>query len=270
MDQVEWLKIVNKITDEMRAHTRAFVSPISTSNDKNVRLTGSGTFVRAHGKRILLSCEHVTRNRPVEFQLFGCETVFRMPHVDEERYPTDLAFGLVPDEVWCESERVRSVPYSWFADHHAPSDPAEPMFVRGYAGENSTYGFGILESNGTGYCTQVKPIHAVDRRRFEVHWVPDQMQYTTGTDEESRKAVEPIIPRGLSGSLVWNTRYVEVSRAGVKWTPDHAVITGLADRWDPDAKTLLVHRVELVRSWLDAKLNRPICSRLQRWLSSGN
>ena len=58
---------------------------------------------------------------------------------------------------------------------------------------------------------------------------------------------------GFSGSLVWNTRYLEVTRQNLEWSPEDAVVTGLLRRWDQETKTLLVWRVEHLRMWLDAK-----------------
>jgi len=57
-------------------------------------------------------------------------------------------------------------------------------------------------------------------------------------------------PAGLSGSLVWNTRYCEANRNGAVWNPEDAVVTGLLRRWDTETKTLLVLRVEQLREWL--------------------
>lgn len=256
MDAQEWLNTVDRVTEDMRFHTRPFASPISTSDEETVRLTGSGNFVETKGERALLSCEHVTRHKPVEYRLFGQDTVYRLLRLIEEEPPVDLAVGFVPKEVWEQNTSAKAIPYARFAQRHAPSATEELMFLRGYAGENSAYGFGILASNGTGYCTQVKPIDPIDNRRFEIHWDPEQVCYTSAASAEDRKAVRAVDPHGLSGSLVWNTRFLEVSTSGDTWTPDNAVITGLADRWDPDEKTLLVHRVEFIRSWLDENLHK--------------
>lgn len=57
----------------------------------------------------------------------------------------------------------------------------------------------------------------------------------------------------MSGSLVWNTRYLETRESGRNWSPDDAVVTGLLRRWDEKTKTLLVYRVEHVRTWLDTQ-----------------
>ena len=65
---------------------------------------------------------------------------------------------------------------------------------------------------------------------------------------EERSKVKHENARGLSGSLVWNTRYLEVMKAGGQWTPTDAVVSGMAQRWDDEAETLLIYRVEHIRT----------------------
>lgn len=254
MNPFEWSRIIEVVTEGMRSHTRPFASPISTSNEQTVRHRGSGTFVTVKGQRILLSCEHVMRIKPVEYRMFGSDTVYWLATVIEETAPGDLAFGPVPDEVWRSNSHAEAVALERFAERHAPADKAELMFLRGYAGENSGYGFGVLETNGTGYCTQVNAIDSADNRRFDILWDADKVQYTSETTLNERMAVKALDPHGLSGSLLWNTRYIETTSKGGQWLPEASGVTGLVDRWDPDAKTLLVHRVEFVRQWLDAAI----------------
>jgi hypothetical protein len=57
-------------------------------------------------------------------------------------------------------------------------------------------------------------------------------------------------PHGFSGSLVWNTQYVEKSATGAEWSPDDAVITGLLQWHIPERKTVVALRVEHIRTWL--------------------
>ena len=55
----------------------------------------------------------------------------------------------------------------------------------------------------------------------------------------------------MSGSLVWNTKFLEVTQTGETWDPErHAVVTGMLRRWDQDTSSLLVWRVEHLLNWL--------------------
>jgi hypothetical protein len=56
-------------------------------------------------------------------------------------------------------------------------------------------------------------------------------------------------PHAMSGSLVWNTRFVEMSRRNEHWSPGDAVVTGLLWSW-PDESKIVATRIEYVRSFL--------------------
>jgi hypothetical protein len=79
------------------------------------------------------------------------------------------------------------------------------------------------------------------------------MEFTPGTSEEMKKTIQHNDPRGLSGSLVWNTRYVERKAAGQQWKPEDSIVTGLL-RWHlPDRQTVAALRVEHLRAWLTSQ-----------------
>lgn len=59
----------------------------------------------------------------------------------------------------------------------------------------------------------------------------------------SRVSVLPM-PAGLSGSLVWNTRFREVSAQGRLWTPADARVTGLLWGWHSPSGVLLATRIQ--------------------------
>jgi hypothetical protein len=149
--------------------------------------------------------------------------------------------------------KAGALPYDRFANQHALFDCYEILFIRGYAGENSANFGAFSEANGSAYSSQEKK-GSGNKEFFEMIWDPEKMKYTTNTTDEERKKVSYQIPKGLSGSLVWNTRYREMTENQKKWTPADAVITGVAQRWDRENKTLIVYRVEHVRSFIDSKL----------------
>lgn len=106
------------------------------------------------------------------------------------------------------------------------------VFFCGFAGENAGYGFGVHEANGTGYCSQEKQVEPPNSEIFEIFWEPQHVGFTTGTDENARRAMMAQNSGGFSGSLVWNTRYLECVSAGREWKPEQAVVTGLLRRWE--------------------------------------
>jgi hypothetical protein len=66
----------------------------------------------------------------------------------------------------------------------------------------------------------------------------------------SKERVRYDDPEGFSGSLVWNTRFVELGCDLSAWRPHEAVVTGLLRRWDTSTRTLLTWRVEHLLAWL--------------------
>jgi hypothetical protein len=105
----------------------------------------------------------------------------------------------------------------------------------------------------TGYCSHEKTDASdtnVDASVFEMCRSPRNATVTSGTDTAVRVRFKFDNPAGFSGSLVWNTRFVELGCDLSTWTPDDAAVTGLLRRLDPDDSTLLAWRVEHLLNWL--------------------
>jgi hypothetical protein len=101
----------------------------------------------------------------------------------------------------------------------------------------------------TGYCSQEEP-GAGDADIFEILWNPPSTAVSSGTSDQVRSTFQHSNPAGFSGSLVWNTRFVEKGCDLSNWNPQDAVVTGLLRRWDYATKTLLAWRVEHLLAWL--------------------
>lgn len=255
MTPAQWDEIKQKVTDAMLAHSRPFVTPLGTETPETVRLVGTGSYANIEDQRLLLTCEHVARTQPMHYRFNGSEDVFDHPGPWRmNRHPIDAAFAPISPAQWTATRhQAAAIPFKRFASKHTIVEQAELLFFRGYAGENEHYGFGIHQTNCTGYCVQEK-MGSGDGDIFELFWEPDKMEFTSGTSAEARAELKFENARGFSGSLVWNTRYLEIAREGGRtWTPDDAVVTGLLRRWDPDTRTLLVWRAEHLHAWLQAK-----------------
>ena len=246
------MQIQEDVAEQMKAHIRPFMTPLGTETPQTVRLVGTGNYVERERQRILLTCQHVACTQPMHYRFFGDDSIFQYsgPPWRMDPYPIDAARTPLSDQAWSAvAHQATTIPLSRFASKHRPLQQAELLFFYGFAGENADYGFGIHQTNGTGYCSQEK-IDTGDDQIFEMFWDPSKTQHTAATSQEAREAVKFSDPRGLSGSLVWNTRYLEVTQAGGTWTPDKAVVTGLLRRWDCGTRTLLVWRVEHLLAWL--------------------
>lgn len=250
--QEVWRKLCNDVAEAMKVHTRPFVSPLSTETVREVRQVGTGSFLCWKGSRVLLTCAHVSAKGPLNFSFHGSENVFAatQPFVDEKSL--DAGFVAVSDAEWAACKHdAQAISAEHFAEKHMLSNSMELFFFHGFAGENSHYAFDTLESGASGYVTQQSADAMEDDRIFELLWDPQQTTYVESTPMEVLKAMRFTNPGGFSGSLVWNTRFLEVTSSGQQWTPDCALVSGLLLRWDTSTKTLLVARVEHLRNWLD-------------------
>ena len=255
MTSEQWEQIKQNVTDAMLEHTRPFVTALGTETDTTVRLVGTGSYVGDENQRLVLTCEHVAWEKPMHYRFMGSEEVFEHPGPwTLTPHPTDSAFASISSAQWCATtHQAKAIPLNRFANRHEVVEQAELLFFMGYAGENACYGFDTHQTNGTGYCSQEK-LGTGDSCIFELFWEPDKTKFTTGTSAEAQRGTKYENARGFSGSLVWNTRYLEISgKEGRSWNPADAVVTGLLRRWDERTKTLLVWRVEHLNAWLQAK-----------------
>jgi hypothetical protein len=197
-----------------------------------------------------LSCEHVferQRSEPLAYKLEGCERFIRLEG-SGYGYPKPIDAGVrtVSKQTWVEcAGRSKAVPINRIATLHAPVMD-ELLFVRGYASANSLFVYDTLRTDGTCYLAKVAslPEHSDVSSRF--HFA---LEYRRAA------AVQVFGERGLptpfamSGSLVWNTAFVEASQAGKAWSPGYAKVTGLLWSW-PDEHRIVATRIEYVRSFL--------------------
>jgi hypothetical protein len=254
MTNEEWARICDSVTEAMRSYTRPFVTPLM---DKTT-LVGSGNYVLLNGKTFIATCQHVAKRGRLDYRFYALDRAFNSHGVwNVEPPPVDLAIAPLLYDQWDTLDhQAEVVPYDSFAQRHAPFDCYEILFFRGYAGENSSTLGTFSEENASAYSSQEKK-ESGNVEYFEMFWEPGKTRYTIATTNEERAKVKYEDPQGFSGSLVWNTRYREVTAAQKEWTPADAVVTGMAHRWDEDVKALLVYRVEHIRKFISTKLNTP-------------
>lgn len=254
MTPAEWKSVAVEVAEQMKTYTRPFVTPIRTSDAYDVRLLGTGSYVTSKGQTILVTAEHVIGGvKEAHHQFWVCDDVFVCePFVFD--VPLDTAFAPVPSAMWnAKPHNARPIGIDTFAQRHEPIRD-ELLFFRGFAGENAKYGFGIHQADATGYCSQEPHVEPPAPELFEMMWHPDRTEFTPTTSDEIKSAMKHSDPRGFSGSLVWNTRFVEKSARRERWKPEDAIITGLIQRWSEERGTLVALRGEHLTEWLDSKV----------------
>ncbi|MBR0688548.1 hypothetical protein JQ594_21660 [Bradyrhizobium manausense] len=239
-----WNQLTHRVTDLMKVHTRPFVPALAGSE------IGTGTFIERNEIEVL-TCAHVASCAPDAHYIDDSDTILNVGTWRTDQNPAvDAAIAPIPSGEWAKvAGRAMPLAMRRFASNHR-TVAHELLFFRGLAGENTAYiGTFGAEAIVSGYCSQEKP-GSGDANIFEMHWEPGAATVTMGTGLEAGSKVKYDHPAGFSGSLVWNTRFVEMGCDLAKWTPDDAMITGLLRRYDPGTKTLLAWRVEHLLAWL--------------------
>jgi len=230
----------------MSDHVRPFLTPISEVLDTNngEHLT-TGAYIEICAKRYLMTNEHVARvmkQHPITHQLCGSNDVIRSvnPMVACPA-PIDVALAAIDDGIWAHcAHNAAPIPLSRFAVTHRPV-PGELLFTVGYGGSHSKFLFDTLVSPASPYLTreaQMLATHGDPAYHFALPYAPDR-----ALSPEAHPRGLPT-PPGMSGSLVWNTHFVELIRARARadWSPSMAQVTGLVWGW-PDVY-LIATKVE--------------------------
>lgn len=241
MTPAEWKAISNDVTDQMKEYTRPYVTPLSSRTGAGFwKLEGSGSYVAYEDQRILLTCEHVVRENQLHQRFYDLKTDYAVREPFFIKPNPDLAWSGIPDEMWSGVyHKAAEIPFAKFSARHCLFDKYEPLFFRGYAGENAHDDMVAYETYASGYCSQEKDGAPSSAEIFEMLFEPEMTLITSGTSDEMREVMKFTDPRGFSGSLVWNTRYREVTQSGKEWDPSHAIVTGIVRRYDVNTKTIL-------------------------------
>lgn len=248
MTKEEWHDKCDEITNLMVQYVRPYVSPLFITSSSPRKLIGSGSFIVYEENNAVLTCEHVSGSKKLDFFLRGNTAAHELGKIITScSKDLDLELiGMKPDN-WCGVEHSsKSLTHSLFAEEHSPKSKEEVMFIQGFSDENSGSGYGDEIPISTGLATQVQASTTSNIKNFEIPWSPNKETYPSGTESSLRERHVHKIPSGMSGTLVWNTRYLEVSRQGIKWKPEHARITGIVHRWDKDTKSLICLKVEKI------------------------
>ncbi len=252
--RAQWEAHVERVTAGMRGHTLKFVTPVSQEIEHDYgELLGTGNYVQLRGQKYLLTNEHVaaaSNQSPLGHQYLSNHVIFRVLNPFRVvGLPLDVAVGAIDERIWTHGTHDSAmIPESKFAIAHTPVD-REILFFIGFSGQESKFSFGHLITNATSYGCQEIPLPINDTRfnsrfHFALDYRPDRAK-SIGTDRRGLP-----VPKGFSGSLVWNTRFVEHWGKQPSWTPDCAQVTGLVWGWPSSLACIVATRIEYVRSSL--------------------
>lgn len=247
----EEAKALKTVLCSMNFHTRPFIATISQSAPDDLscgEVLGSGIYLEIRGGAFLVTNEHVAQHiqyRVLAHFLYEDQTAVRID--------TPFFAGEPPHDV--AITELSAIDFTKTAKAPFPSarvahtfNPVEHelLFIHGFPGKKSYFSTSAssLISKSCPYLSQARPLPPnVDPRYFfAIHYPHKRVTRADGGTEDLP------FPEGLSGSGVWDTRYVALQDP--YWTPDKSVLVGLVFGYDSDNECLIAIKIEHVREFI--------------------
>lgn len=252
----EWEAAMPTLTLAMNDLLKRYRSPIFIDHGDHGEPYGSGSFLMLGERRFILTNEHVVAARRSGAQLGirfdGQDDLIALlgDHV-ELPWPWDLALIPVSEQAWSACEHTAlAITVDQILPAHAAA-PTEVFAFSGYAGERTHFVFGEMQFGATTSLArevQLNDHPEIDPRfHFGLAYLPDQATSVIGGRGLPR-------PDGMSGSAVWNTRFVEARLKGLDWSADLAAVTGVAFGWPSGQGAIAATRAEHLRSFMLAAM----------------
>jgi hypothetical protein len=251
--QTQWDDAFPHVTAEMHAFLQPFRAPVYEHRGDHGVGWGSGSYIRIKNRLFILTNKHVLdvkhQGRKLAYQFDGQPNVYLSAGQNiEVGWPEDLALLPVDDGVWnATAHTSKAIDPAQIASRHAPVEHEMLAFV-GFAGDNVQFVWSTINAKSTTLITREVPVTrdpgVVDPKlHFGIDYRTEQAIRVSGSGDLP-------LPPGLSGSTVWNTRFVETAAAEGVWTPDLAQVTGVIWGWPSSQACLVATRAEQLRAFL--------------------
>lgn len=266
--QEEWERVSAKLTVEMKSFVKSFVTPISMSQEHGSGVAwGSGSYMVDGGGLVwLLTADHVYTDVP-EGGVLG-----HLP-VDGDDYvrvlvtplrapqPVDAAAFLVPQIPNIpHPNHNRLLPINFF-DKTFDVVEREVVFWSGFPGyfgdrddlplesRRKVSLFGQLASDSKPMLSQLPQDATLVTHKLFNPALHVAIHYPSeGRSAEDGKITPLPLAKGMSGSLLWDTKFVRTTLNNEKWSPEMARVCGIVWGVLEDPKVILVTKIEHVRS----------------------
>jgi hypothetical protein len=205
---------------------------------------GTGSLFDVGGRPHLITCEHVAvfqTKGTLGYSRYGAEDGTSVGGLFQlHPYPIDFAIASVAATWDVVPHDASCIPESVVARRHDPIE-GELLYVYGFPGSESIAAFGGHFNQGVGILcheAEYNPIlqdelpKPLPEKHFFLSCDPEHAKLQSG--RPGALAPTP----GLSGSLVWNTRYHEKVSRGEVWTPSDMRVTGIV--WGSSSKAGLL------------------------------
>lgn len=264
----EWESLCASVTSRMREHVAEFVTPISMSEELGSGVAwGSGSYLESVDGTWLITANHVFADAPngavlAHLPTPGSDYVGICEPPEGVMWPVDAAVARV-DAISSDSSK-KAIPMDRLAKQYSAVE-SELLFWIGFPGfqlerhdpplatKRRTTFFGELHAPGLPMLSQAVQGQRIEHEAFdyEKHIAIQYPSSAKRASDEGEVALPN--PKGMSGSLLWNTRFVETRRAGREWSPSNSDVCGVVWAALDSPEVVLATKIEFVR----AALKRP-------------
>lgn len=269
MDTVdEWEKDCARLTQEMSEYVQQFATPLSMSEQHGSGTAwGSGTYIAGPELTWILTAEHVISDVPSGGRLAhlpedGAEYNGALGTPAMAAWPIDAAaLPIYPDKKFLPpAERILSA--SFIDSCYSPVDK-ELLFWYGFPGylserNDPRQGHQLIKSRFNHITIRGKPMLSqalndnvqISASNFDpilhvaVHYPIAATRATDGQVIALPNAA------GMSGSALWDTKFLECSLEGRPWSPQMARICGVVWAVFDNPDVVFVTKIEHVRKGL--------------------
>lgn len=263
----EWNRDCARVTQLMEKHVTQFVTPLSMSKEYGSGTAwGSGTYIEGAELTWILTAAHVITNLPSTGRLAhlptpGAEYNAALGTPEMAPWPIDAAaLPVYPDPAFLPAAS-RIVAKSSIAPSYQAVDE-ELLFWIGFPGyvleRNDptipdtlrTSMFGQLTTPCKPMLTQAFDTDAISASNFDpdkhiaVHYPQAATRAKDGQTVPLPKA------NGMSGSALWDTKFLACALEGKPWDPNRAQICGVVWAVLDNPEVIFVTKIEHVRSAL--------------------
>lgn len=235
--------------DAMRTLVDPYVTPISfydESDESNGEHLGTGYFFEYNENKFLITNYHVAVKcveNPLAYHFKGDGKYVKMfLPIKFYRYPIDVACTSIFDNVWnTYHDESSCIPPEKFQSKFEAVEN-EIFFIEGYPGQRAGMWGDTMFAQLTPLLTnQVRLVDGYDERmHFALRYDIDNFICT------GEQSFLPS-PKGMSGSLVWNTKIEECKQKGVKWDISKPTVIGIIHQYCGDDKCVIGTKIEHMR-----------------------
>lgn len=267
MTEDEWNQHCSRVTEMMEKYVTQFVTPLSMSEQFGSGTAwGSGTYIQGSQDTWILTAAHVLQNFPPNGRLAHLpkpggqyNAAFGTPVVAP--WPIDAAALPVPPRPDNLPDTSRIVSKSSIAQSYQASNE-ELLFWIGFPGydaeRNDPRTFQKLRvSYYEQLTTPAKPMltQAIDSNQIQASNFNPNVHIGVHYPQVATRAKDgETVPlpnaAGMSGSALWDTKFVACALAGRPWHPEMAQICGIVWAVLDKPEVIFVTKIEHVRSAL--------------------